>query len=940
MSDDRLSLTRRTALQSTLASLGISAFLSGSTAAASDSATVGPDIEAASGTTDVIVSLATSPLEELEVSTATELSTTELRDAIHDSQQPTLNRLSETDGVTVNRQFWIGNAIFASIDTNRVDVEQDIAALPDVYAVYDNATVSPPEPVEAAPYESHNDEEPQATYGLGQTNALAAREVFNTDGEGATIAVVDTGIDPDHPAFEDFDADNFAEFTLMAEEVDTDPRDLNDHGTHVSGTVLGNRATDPRGIERDIGVAPDAELLNAKVFSTFDGATSATTAQVVAGVEWAVENGADAVNQSLGSVVDDESVYDDFYLQVMRDTLEAGTLPVASSGNNGQGLTGSPGNVREAFSIGATDAQRNRAGFSSGEQVFVEEAWENNAPDEYPTFYTVPDVAAPGVGVLSSVPGGDYAEFSGTSMSAPHVAGTVGLLTSAVDDLSADEIAAAIEQAAVHPTGPDAEDTRFGVGIIDALGAIAAATDDSSVTGTVESEDDDSLSGFEVTTDFGTRAVTGQDGSYELQLTAGEHEIQFEEFGLVADPETVDIEVGETATVDVTVSPILDVAIQTRQPQPTAMTRGESFEIPLEVANLETLTIGFGPETQNIDADDIAFAIDELDTEFGIDEPVEVDPLTGPVTLTVSILSSAQLAAYAPDGTVESEGLENAFTDWQAGVIDADVLGEAFGAWQSGAEVDTGSSEGDGVLSLEHTFEGRGEELTAPTGPTEVVDGAPASFEIIDATLPAEAGGPDDIDDDPDTITVSAEIENIGDVEGTQDVVYDIANVGAFPSELTVEAGETETFETTISGFIGAGFGGFEFNHGIFTDDDSVVGPLAIPDADGGGDEGGEFLVDDLNAPETVPAGETIEVTATIENTRPERFSSLVEYVFDARASEADAPVTPGFKAVEVNGDSTEEVTFTVDTDGLLPGIYLHSVQTATDSEEAEIVVE
>lgn len=939
VSDSSPTITRRNTLQAVLASLGVSPFLSGSVTA-TETASVSPDLDTATGTADAIVSLSTSPLEEVNATALSELSRPELREAVQESQQATVDTLTDTPGVTVNRTFWIGNAVFVSVDTSTVDIEEDIATLSDVHAVYDNTAVAPPDPIEATPYETQPSQNHETTYGLTQINAPAARDEFNIDGGDATVAVVDTGIDPDHPAHESFDPNNFTEFTLMAEEVDTDPQDTDGHGTHVSGTAVGDRATDSEGVEREIGVAPGAELLSAKVFSTFDGQTQATTAQVVAGIEWAINNGADVVNQSLGSVVEDVSVYDDFYLEVLRDTLAAGVIPVAASGNNGQGLTGSPGNVREAFSIGATNQQRTPASFSSGEQVYTDSAWGNDAPNNYPTFYTIPDVAAPGVEVLSSVPGGSYAQLSGTSMSSPHVAGTVGLLVDSLSDPTPDDIITAIEQAAVHPAGPTGEDTDFGVGIVDVLGGVAAATDNSVISGTVEigqAGDTTPASEFEVTTDFGTRAVTGPEGTYELQVTAGEQTVQFDAFGVVSQSETVTATADETTTLDVSLSPELDVRllVPPAQAQPVELARGQSFTVPVEVANVETITIGLGPETTGIDPADVTFTIDPLDVEFGVDEPVTVGPLTGQVPLTVTVQSTSVLGQYAAsDGTIESDGLQEAFADWQAGAIDGGTLGDAFTAWQADAEVGTGD---DGVLDLEHTFEGLGDTQTVTTGPTDVIAGTPATFEIIEATLPEVAGGEQDADDDPNTVTVSATIENVGDVQATQDVIYELAGI-RFPEATTIAAGETTEFTTTLSGLIGAGFGGRTVEHRILTQADSVAGQLSIPNPTES--SSGEFRVINLDAPETITAGEELTVTTTIENTRPAAYSSLVQYVFDERASDADAPITPSFRAVEIDGESTATVTFSVATDGLLTGTYTHSVQTATDQATAEIIVE
>lgn len=1080
MTDERSSVTRRTTLKTALASIGISPFLSETASADSGDVTIDSELSNVTGQTEVIISLSTSPLKKTDVDSFAELSRVELRQAVEQSQEPTLDELRRLEGVNVRRSFWIGNAVFASVDTSQTDLKDDIASLSDVQAIYKNQEIAPPEPVEAPLHEVSTEQSHETTYGLEQISAPTARDEFDTAGEGARVAVVDTGIDPDHPAHQSFDPDNFAEFTLDAEEVDTDPRDPDDHGTHVSGTILGDRASDATGTEREIGVAPGAELLSAKVFSRFDGQTSATTAQVVAGIEWAVNNNADVINQSLGSVVSEESVYDEFYLEVMRDTLAAGVLPVASAGNNGQGLTGSPGNVRESFSIAANNEQFNLADFSSGEQVYTETAWGNNAPDDYPSFYTVPDVSGPGVGVLSSVAGGGYAELSGTSMSAPHVAGTAGLVLSVLQDPSPQTVQSIIEETAVHPDGPAVEDTEFGVGVINALGALAdaagggvvegtvtvgssdstglqpgdsvtvdldnvgseawevvdvsgATTDRSAVVaedgdnpilqlvegveysfvnlpggshplafrndsgealltqdgiGTFEddstvgwtdtddsvsftlsedlaaaltsyhctihssmasgvltqsaSTDADAVSGFEVTSDFGTYAFTGEDGSYELQLASGDHELIFDTFGLQSDSTSVSVTDGDSITVDTVLQPEVAVnLLSLQQPpvgeaQPRELTRGESFDILLQVANLETVTIEFGAATENFAAEEVSFAIPPLDAEFGIGETVEVGGVSDTIPLTVNVGGGSELAQFATDGEITTEGVREAIAAWRAGDIEVDLLRDVIEAWRNNEEVTSGT-EG-GTLELSHTFTGPSDDITVSTGPTEVLVGEPATFDITDATLPEVTGGDLDADDDPNTITVSATIENTGDVQGTQEVTYGIEQIFATSSFETIPAGETLTYETSVSNFIAAGLAGIESTHSIATEDDVVQGPFAVGQPEQGA--GGEFLVDSLSAPDTISAGETVEVTVTIENTRPESFSSLIEYDFDIRASDADSVITPEARAVSIDAESTTEVTFSLDTDGILPGTYEHGVRTATDSQFAEIVVE
>lgn len=949
MGDTNEHPTRRSVIQLSLGSLGAVALPkavfgdegAGETVAAETSDMISNAIDDIDDPVDAIISLSDAAIQQMESPSDSDPET--LKQRVSRTQQPVLDELQAMNGVSVHRTFWLGNAIFARIAPDRID---DVASIESVDGIYENKDIAPPDPVEQKPRKAEATPAQNAipTYGLEQVNAVSARNEYNATGDGVTIGVIDTGIDPDHQAFSEFNPDNFAEFTLMAEQVDTDPNDPDSHGTHVSGTALADTAVDPAlGAELDVGVAPDATLLSAKAFSTFDGSTSATTAQVIAGIQWAVENGADVINMSLGSSVNDESVFDPFYLEVLRDVVDVGVLPVASAGNNGQGLTGSPGNIKESFSIAANDNTRSLADFSSGEQVYSENAWDENVlPDDYPSFYTVPDVSGPGVDVLSTLPGGVYGQLSGTSMSAPHVAGAVAQLLSAdIDaDLSVADVQELLENTALHPSGPMTDDTRFGTGTIDVLGALADADGGGTVTGTFQA-DGAPVAGTEIVSDFGTTAITGPNGEFELHLPAGENQVTFDEFGATTETVTVDVPADGSTTIDVDLDPELVVELLSVQEPPTGfdqppeLTSGESFDLVLNVANLDVLTVSLGADAEGFEPADISLSIG--DTQFEVDQPLPVGGVTGTVPLTVEINTQSGLAAYAnEDNIIDADGIQDAFNDWQAGEISSTLLNNAFDAWRSQEPVETDPDPPEGTLTLEHTFEGAGEELTVTTGPTQVIDGTPATFEIVDATLPEETGGELDADDDPNTVTATATIENTGDVQGTKDVTYQVLGI-PFPEPRTIPAGETADFEITISNLVAAGFGGVETTHSISTPDDSVSGPLLITEPDEAA--GGQFEIIDLVAPSSVAAGETVEVEATIGNTRPEAFSSLVSYLFDARASEADSVDTVAFRAVEINGESVTEVTFTLNTEGLLPGTYLHTVTTPNDAATAQITI-
>ncbi|WP_299745971.1 S8 family serine peptidase [uncultured Rossellomorea sp.] len=225
-------------------------------------------------------------------------------------------------------------------------------------------------------------------------------------GEGVKVAVLDTGIDSEHPdiAGQIDDAVSF----VPGEEV----KDVNGHGTHVASTVLGTGAGDGK----HKGVAPDARLLVGKVLSDQGYGQDSW---IIDGMEWASEN-AKIVNMSLGSDMPSDGT-DPMAEAVNRLTNENGTLFVIAAGNRGgEGTIGSPGAADAALTVGAVDKEDELAYFSS------------KGP-RYGDMGLKPDLSAPGVGIVAarsqySSGTGDYKSLNGTSMATPHVAGAAAIL--------------------------------------------------------------------------------------------------------------------------------------------------------------------------------------------------------------------------------------------------------------------------------------------------------------------------------------------------------------------------------------------------------------------------------------------------------------------------------------------------------------------------------
>jgi surface protein len=431
-------------------------------------------------------------------------------------QRPLASVAAADDAVTLEQTFWLKPMALVEMDLDRVSVGK-LAELPQVEAVYENARVTADtgSTAGAPPPESLSATNSSYTYGLEQINAPTAWDNYNTTGEGVSIAVLDTGVDADHP---DLNVTKWQEFDSDGNPVNSRPNDGNGHGTHVSGTATG--ALNPAGDVPTYGVAPGADLYGVKVLADDGGGSFA---QIIAGMQWAVDNDADIISMSLGA-----SGFYDQMIEPVQNAHDAGTVVIASAGNSGDGSSGSPGNVYESIAVGASNSNQGIAGFSSGEVVDTVLDW-SSPPVDWPEQYTVPTVAAPGVNTLSSVPGGGYdGTYSGTSMAAPHVSGAVALALSATDaDVRPAMIERALESTAVKPseapTPPGERDSRYGSGIIDA-DALVEYLQNPPVLYTVElSDTGDSLGGVVFvenasnTTEAGVNSrATGNDSNAPL----------------------------------------------------------------------------------------------------------------------------------------------------------------------------------------------------------------------------------------------------------------------------------------------------------------------------------------------------------------------------------------------------------------------------------------
>ncbi|TQM80113.1 subtilase family protein [Saccharothrix saharensis] len=308
-------------------------------------------------------------------------------------------------------------------------------------------------------------------------------------GQGVKVAVLDGGVDGAHPdlAGKEVAERNFTE--------DPDATDVDGHGTHVASTIASGGA-DYR------GVAPDARILDGKVCVRYGCAES----WILDGMRWAVDQGADVVNLSLGG--DDSPAIDPLEEAVNTLSARTGTLFVIAAGNSGRpGTVGSPGSADAALTVGAVERDDSIASFSSRGPRVGDGAVK-------------PDITAPGVDIVAAkaatgsigTPVDDHhVALSGTSMATPHVAGAAALIAQQHPDWTGAQIKAALMASARN--NPALTPFDQGAGRVDLAKAVAAAITSDPVSLSMGRQQWPHTDDTPVTKDLtyrnsGTRAVT------------------------------------------------------------------------------------------------------------------------------------------------------------------------------------------------------------------------------------------------------------------------------------------------------------------------------------------------------------------------------------------------------------------------------------------------
>lgn len=290
-------------------------------------------------------------------------------------------------------------------------------------------------------------------------------------GKGRIAMGIDTGVFPDHEAFENRFLGNYLPLSQCWFGFNnTWPFDISDHGTHTMGTTIGFRSR----YNDTIGVAFDAYFIAADPIVS-DLSEVRPRSELMESFQWAldpdgdentVSDVPDAINNSWGLSNSGNTENCELATTLVLNTVEAaGIAVIFSAGNDGPGA----GTVGEPAHIARTTTNVFSVGAINGSTLAIADFSSHGPTNCYDgtdtSLLIKPEVVAPGEGVYSSVPNNNYGSMSGTSMAAPHVTGSVVLLKEAFPEVAGDEILMALYNTATD-LGDAGEDNTYGNGLI------------------------------------------------------------------------------------------------------------------------------------------------------------------------------------------------------------------------------------------------------------------------------------------------------------------------------------------------------------------------------------------------------------------------------------------------------------------------------------------
>lgn len=354
-------------------------------------------------------------------------------------------------------QFWINNSLGLEVTPNGL---RKLTTLPNVEKIYANRKIVYVNPINAHYTNSRNRaaEYPYDLKDLGIDELMKSNpEVL---GQGVNVGVIDTGMDGTHPILKN----KIALFYDSVANKITEPVDRAQHGTHVSGTIAGGDRE-----ANNIGVAPGAKIIGAAALDGYDKMLQSMQFMIDPDGNPDTQDAPKLISNSwnAGGAPDIELFY-----RAIEAWEAAGILPVFSAGNSGPGAgtITTPHEHPSVLAIGATGQDQKIAKFSSrGPAKFHGKVIQK------------PDFTAPGVDIVSSVPGGKLAAMSGTSMACPHAAGVAALLYQVNKGFTPNQVKEIMMKtlrfvdANGNPISAPQWDPAYGFGRINAYAAVKAA---------------------------------------------------------------------------------------------------------------------------------------------------------------------------------------------------------------------------------------------------------------------------------------------------------------------------------------------------------------------------------------------------------------------------------------------------------------------------------
>ncbi len=440
------------------------------------------------------------------------------------------------------RPLWIVNAVAASVSSETLI---SLAQRADV------ARIRPDETIAIPPFSVAKTARTPGTleWGIEKIGADAVWQSLGITGDGVVVANIDTGVDYLHPELktryrgyinDTVPPQNSGNWFDATGDGAVYPVDTNGHGTHTMGTMVG---------QDGIGVAPGARWIAVRAFNSNGQAAESwlhTAFQWVLAPAGDPALAPDVVNNSWSN----SNGSTDAFVTDVANLNAAGIIAVFAAGNSGpnSGTVGAPGSYPDTLATGATDANDLIANFSS------------RGPS--PLGGVKPDVAAPGVNVVSTLPGGTFGAYNGTSMAAPHVAGTIALMKEANPGLGFTDAKRMLTETAVA-SGSPVPNNDYGWGRIDALAAVELVLNAGTVTGLVTDAATAAPIGFGTVTVIprhsGLTATTAiaADGTFRRGVLAGDYDVTAAAFGYESQTQNgISVVTGTVITADFSLLPL------------------------------------------------------------------------------------------------------------------------------------------------------------------------------------------------------------------------------------------------------------------------------------------------------------------------------------------------------------------------------------------------